>query len=154
MKITITSSTGHGVSRLAAFDAALSAANLERFNLIAMSSIIPAHVDVRVAERYDGPGELGDRMYVVQSVKYAVEPGRLAVAALGWLHEPGRGGFFIENNGEDPAEIRQSLSASLDEMNTRRGIEAEPKFALAEVEAGDRPACAIVIAAYQPEGWE
>ena len=118
MDITIVSSAGHGVSRLAAFDAALSAASLERFNLIAMSSIIPAGAELRVAERYDGPGALGDRLYVVQSVKYATEPGQLAVAALAWLHEPGQGGIFIENNGEDPAQIRQSLSASLSEMNT------------------------------------
>jgi len=38
-------------------------------------------------------------------------------------------------------------------MNTRRGIRADQQFALAEVEAVDRPACAVVIAAYQPEGW-
>ncbi len=92
-------------------------------------------------------------MYVVQSVKYAGEPGQLAVAALGWLSEPGRGGIFIENNGEDPARIREQLSAALEEMNGRRNLKAEPQFALAEVAADHRHACAVVIAAYQPESW-
>jgi Pyruvoyl-dependent arginine decarboxylase (PvlArgDC) len=68
--IRLTSGFGTGPTRLAAFDAALREAGIANFNLILLSSVIPAGselVDAGAAAEPRSPpiGDWGDRLYIV-----------------------------------------------------------------------------------------
>lgn len=142
--IRIVWGTATGPTELSAYDAALAEAGVHDYNLVKLSSVIPADHDLEVVGTAPDLGPVGDELHVVESAK-TVERGETAAAGVGWaLSESGRG-IFYEVSGGDPdavaAEIREGLAAGrelrdwtfVDEDVVVRSIEADAPHASAVV---------------------
>ena len=65
MKIYISKGVGSGNNTLSAFDSALKAANIHNYNLIKLSSVIPAESEVVLKKWPNSPMEHGNKLFVV-----------------------------------------------------------------------------------------
>ena len=106
--------TGTGPTEMAAYDAALAVANVHNYNLINVSSIVPANATVEAPGSAPDLGRAGNRLTVVQANATVAGPGTVS-AALGWATGPGPG-LFYEAAGETDAstvegEVREGLDA-------------------------------------------
>lgn len=158
--IPITSAVGEGPTPVAAFDAALRAAGIANLNLIRLSSVIPpgSTIEVRLDEARSPVGESagwGDRHYVVYADARADVPGEIAAACVGWVQEPETGaGLFVEIDGNDEAQVRSQVEASLDAMVTARKLRTDsPTLLSRSIRCVDQPVCALVVASFTSEGW-
>ena len=107
---------GHatGPTEMAAYDAALADAGVENYNLVPVSSVIPAGATVEVVGTAPELGDVGDRLTVVQARATSTDPGHVT-AGLGWVESP-EGGLFYEAAGAtDEADVEERV---------RRGLEA------------------------------
>lgn len=85
-----------GPTEMASYDAALAEAGVENYNLVSVSSVIPAGVPVEAVGTAPDLGPAGERLTVVEARATAAGPGSVA-AGLGWVESvDGAGG-----NGED-----------------------------------------------------
>lgn len=156
MQIHVTTGTGEGPTPLAAFDAALINAGVANYNLIYLSSVIPAESVVQ-RTRYVAPAdEYGYRLYIVMARHDEQQKGKSAWAGLGWTQDIDSGrGLFVEIHGSDRAQLEGDIQATLESMIASRpfpygSIESE----IVGIECCDKPVCALVTAVYQSEGWE
>lgn len=108
--------TATGPTALAAYDAALAEAGVENYNLVTVSSIVPAEAAVEPVGTAPDLGPAGNRLTVVESsVTVGGEGGTGGVgsAGLAWATGPGPG-LFYEVAGEfDEAECSRRLTAGL-----------------------------------------
>ncbi|MFT4889429.1 MAG: arginine decarboxylase [Halobacteriales archaeon] len=148
--IRVVRGTGGGPTEIAAYDAALAAANVHDYNLVPISSVIPAGAEVRAVGEAPDLGRVGDRLTVVQA--HATGRGDDPVTAgLGWAQASDGRGLFYEAAGDTgPATIRdrieRGLSAGVDLRDwTTDGTEI--RIATAEAESGEHVA-AVVLAVY------
>lgn len=106
--------TATGPTALASYDAALAAAGVHNYNLVTLSSIIPAGPAIEVVGSAPDLGPPGAALEVVQSAVTAA-PGERGAAGIGWARSEGGPGIFYEVEGTDPdavrAEIREGLAA-------------------------------------------
>jgi len=109
--------TATGPTALASYDAALAEAGVHNYNLVTLSSVIPAGPDIEAVGTAPNLGPPGERLHVVQSAATAA-PGERAAAGIGWARTADGPGIFYEVDGTDPdevrAEIREGLSAGRD----------------------------------------
>lgn len=165
LRITVVSAVGCGQTGLSAFDAALWRCGVHLYNLLPLSSVIPPASVVDVRDRFDAPpDEYGHKLYVVRAEARSAEPGAVIAAGLGWLQGDDGRGVFVEHATQarhgDRAEIECALAAeitaSLHDLATRRQFAFLPERAghrIAVTRVEQQPACAIVVAVYQGEGW-
>jgi arginine decarboxylase len=155
--ITVTDGIGTGRTPLSAFDAALAAAGVANFNLVQLSSVIPADATVLVGRPDRGwAGSWGDRLYCVYAYRTAVEPAEQAWAGIGWVvAADGSGrGLFVEHADTSEDAVRTSIEASLaDLVATRGGGFGEPQVRVRGTACVSGPATAVVIASYRADGW-
>jgi arginine decarboxylase len=114
--------TGAGPTEIAAYDAALEAANVHNYNLVAVSSVIPAGAEVAAVGEAPDLGPVGERVTVVEASTVGSvagtgddEPAETTVSAgLGWSQAPDGRGLFYEAAGEiDATEIRDRIERGL-----------------------------------------
>ena len=103
---------GHATAptALSSFDAALAEANVHNYNLITLSSVIPAEPPVERVGTAPDLGPAGQGLTVVQSHE-TVEPGseNPAVAGLGWLRSESGRGIFYEVAGTNRADVETAI---------------------------------------------
>ncbi len=105
-----------GPTAMSSYDSALAAAGVENYNLVSVSSVIPAGVDVEVVGTAPDLGPAGDRLTVVEARATTAQPGRVS-AALAWSQSTDGGpGLFYETAGEMDSEdverrVREGLRA-------------------------------------------
>ncbi len=136
---------------MSAYDAALADANVHNYNLVPVSSVVPADADVELVGTAPDLGPAGQRLTVVEAA--AVTDGPEAVSAgLGWTTGPGPG-LFYEASGGDPESVRATVAAGLDAGRDLREWTFEDEHV--EVRTADPPAdgsgdyaAAVVVAAY------
>ena len=141
--------TGRGPTETAAYDAALASANVHNYNLVSVSSIVPADGTVTRVETAPDLGPAGNRLTVVQAESTIAGPG-VTAAALAWTEGDGPGLFYESAGPSDPASV---------EKRVREGIEAgralrdwpvdgvKTQTASTEAESGEY-ASAVVLAVY------
>ncbi|MBS3761097.1 pyruvoyl-dependent arginine decarboxylase [Halodesulfurarchaeum sp.] len=141
--------TGRGPTETAAYDAALAAANVHNYNLVTVSSVIPADSTVTQVGTAPDLGPIGQRLTVVQGKATVAGPG-VASAGLAWTTGEGPG-LFYESSGPSDAKTV--------EMRATEGIEAglalrdwstdsiETETASTEAASGEY-ASAVVLAVY------
>lgn len=150
--IRVVSGTGTGPTELAAYDAALVDAGVGGYNLVRLSSVIPAGAQVRVLEAAPDLGPTGGRLSVVEAGVAA--PDRVG-ATLSWARAgDGRGIFYetaatgdgaLERAREEAAE-GVAAGVALREWSP---VERERATATANPgEGSDEFAGAVVVAAY------
>ena len=140
--------TATGPTELAAYDAALAAAGVHNYNLVTLSSVIPAGPELEVVGTAPDLGPPGEGLDVVQSAATAA-PGERAAAGIGWARSEDGPGIFYEVDGTDPdtvrAEIREGLAAGRD---LRDWTFVEEAVQVRAVAPEERPATAVVLATY------
>lgn len=155
--IRLSSGTGTGPTRLAAFDAALGAAGLADYNLLPLSSVIPTGTRVVVVDAADQvSGEHGDILYCVYATAAALQPGAEGWAGVAWaLRDDGSGaGLFVEHHADTEAALHASLGATLSAMITRRPDRyTETGRLVARATCTGEPGVAVVVATYRTVGW-
>ncbi|MXV64582.1 pyruvoyl-dependent arginine decarboxylase [Natronorubrum sp. JWXQ-INN-674] len=101
---------------MASYDAALAEAGVENYNLVSVSSVIPAGVDVEAVGTAPDLGPAGERLTVVEARATTAGPGQVS-AALAWSRsvEDGPGLFYevADETGPDDVErrVREGLAA-------------------------------------------
>lgn len=109
--------TATGPTAVAAYDAALAEAGAENYNLVTVSSILPAEATVEPVGTAPDLGPAGNRLTVVQAratVDASEGTADRATAGLAWTHGPGPGLFYEVAGGFDEGECRDRLVAGLD----------------------------------------
>lgn len=158
MTIQISAGTGHGPTKLSAFDAALHDAGVANYNLIQLSSIVPpdSKVVVNKGPITDKPGQWGDRLYVVKADMRVDTPNAEAWAGIGWVQDKKTGrGLFVEHEGASEKAVRRDIRQSLETLMARRRVNFGPiHMKVAGITCTKEPVCALVVAVYQAQGWQ
>ena len=158
-RLLIRVSTGSGAAptRLAAFDSALFAAGVAGFNLLRLSSVIPAHAVVREVPGPDQvQGAIGDVAYCVYADAYASMPGEQAWAGLAWAVDPDNAGagVFVEHTACSESVVRRDLEATIEAMSQIRDNRYQMAGQIvSSAICVDHPVCAVVVATYGTAGW-
>lgn len=103
-----------GPTTMSSYDAALAEAGVENYNLVSVSSVIPAGVDVEAVGTAPDLGPAGERLTVVEARATTAEPGRVS-AALAWSQSiDGGPGLFYETAGEmNSADVERRVREGL-----------------------------------------
>ncbi|MBI4295736.1 MAG: pyruvoyl-dependent arginine decarboxylase [Chloroflexi bacterium] len=153
MDIYVTSGTGVGPTRLAAFDAALFDAGISQYNLVRLTSAIPPDSRIIVKKLKPNPLEYGHRLYVVLAVAEEDQPGKSAYAGLGWRSADNQAGIFVEHHAEDRAELTHLIKSTLESVGKYRPLTLGIRQKMVGITCETGPVCAIVAAIYKSEGW-
>jgi arginine decarboxylase len=135
---------------MAAYDTALSAADAHDYNLVTVSSVVPADAGVEAVGTLPDLGPAGDRLTVVQS-RAARHPGADApgVAGLGWAVSADGPGVLYEASGGDRADVRAAIRDGLDhavDLRDWASVDSDAVIESVDPSAGAH-ACAVVLAA-------
>jgi len=146
--IRIVWGTASGPTELSAFDAALAEAGVHNYNLVTLSSVIPADPEIEVVGTAPDLGPVGDELHVVESSATAA-PGETAAAGVGWARSASGRGIFYEVDGTDPDDVRAEIEAGLAAGKELRDWEfVDEDVVVRSVEADAEHASAVVCAAY------
>jgi len=106
--------TGTGPTATSSYDAALAAANVHNYNLMTVSSVVPADTPIEVVGTAPDLGPAGNRLTVVQG-RQTVPPdrGQPPVVGLGWARDRSGRGIFYEASGTDRESVRATVEAGL-----------------------------------------
>jgi arginine decarboxylase len=155
--IRVSAGSGGAPTRLAAFDSALLAAGVAGFNLVRLSSVIPAHAVVREVRGADQiRGAIGDVAYCVYAEAYASMPGEHAWAGLAWAVDPNNSGagVFVEHSACSETVLRRDLHLTMEAMSHIRGTGYQMAGqTVSSAVCVDHPVCAVVVASYGTAGW-
>ena len=146
--IHVAGGAGTGPTEKAAYDAALADANLHNYNLIPVSSVVPAEAEVVTVESAPDLGPAGNRLNVVQANASAVGPETIA-AGVGWTTGPGPG-LFYEADAESKADVAERLERGLAagrELRDWTFDHEETRVETTEAAPGEHT-CVVVLAAY------
>ena len=138
-------------TKMSSYDAALAQAGIENYNLVSVSSVIPADVDVEAVGTAPDLGPAGERLTVVEARATTAEEGSVS-AGLGWMEsvDDGPGLFYEVSDGTDQEDV---------ESRVREGLEAgaalrdwnfdEPRVQVEQADAEPGTyTTAVVLAAY------
>jgi arginine decarboxylase len=101
-----------GPTPTASYDAALSAANVHNFNLVTVSSVIPADAHLEAVGTAPDLGAVGDALTVVQG-RATRDPGDGGAAGIGWVRSESGRGIFYEAAGDDEETVRERIRDGL-----------------------------------------
>lgn len=158
MKIRVSTGTGTGPTKLAAFDAALMQSGIANYNLIRLSSVIPPGSKIfnMKGPITKEPGKWGDRLYVVMADMRVDTPNAEAWAGIGWVQDKKTGqGLFVEHEGRSKATVKRDIEQSLESLMAVRNVDFGPvRMKIAGRVCTHEPVCALAIAVYSAETWE
>ncbi|MFB6118804.1 pyruvoyl-dependent arginine decarboxylase [Halosegnis sp.] len=139
--------TGAAPTAMAAYDAALADAGVADYNLVTVSSVVPAGASVEPVGTAPELGAVGDRLTVVQA-RAATRPGDEQPACAGLAWAVGReGGLFYEASGTNPADVRATVQDGLAAGERLRDWPIErrnDRVAVAEADSTDHRAAAVL----------
>lgn len=157
LTITVTTGVGVGPTKLAAFDTALLDAGVANFNLIHLSSVIPARSRIVAAQGPQAPpGSWGDRLYVVLADERVESHHEEAWAGVGWVQESNTGrGLFVEHHGHSEGQVVADIAASLSTLSANRPQLAfgKAQHVVTGVTCTDQPVCSVAMAVFGHEPW-
>ncbi|MEJ7582977.1 MAG: pyruvoyl-dependent arginine decarboxylase [Acidimicrobiales bacterium] len=158
LHISVTSGVATGSTKLAAFDAALRQASVGNFNLIRLSSVVPAGavVSQKPPLQADPHGSWGDRLYVVLAECRVDAVHQEAWAGIGWVQDNTTGrGLLVEHEGHSRAQVEADINSSLDDLVAGRPglIVGEKHWLIDGGTCVDDPLCALVVAAFEGDPW-
>jgi arginine decarboxylase len=158
--------SGTGPTETAAYDAALAEAGVHDYNLVTVSSVVPADPPVEAAGTAPDLGPVGEGLTVVQA-RASVPPADVdaaagegvtadddgrepAVAAVGWARSADGPGIFYEAGGRDPERVRETVAAGLRHGCSLREWEPVDREIILRTAdpTPDRHTCVVVCAVY------
>lgn len=156
LKIHITHGEGEGKTDISAFDAALIKAGIANYNLIYLSSVVPAGSKRVKIRKFKTPEkEYGNKLYIVMARSDQDIFGREAWAGLGWIQDKEGRGLFVEHKAENEAAVIRLIKSSLEDMRKSRKYNyGKINHVTAGIKCKNKPVCALVVAVYQSEDWK
>ncbi|MDH5019223.1 pyruvoyl-dependent arginine decarboxylase [Halobacterium rubrum] len=149
-RIRVAWGTGAAPTEMAAYDAALADANLHNYNLVGVSSVIPADAGVDAVGTAPDLGPAGNKLTVVEAHANTAGPGHTS-AALAWAERGDDPGLFYEAAGEtSDDDVESRVTAGIEAGLDLRGWDADDpavRSVTVEAEPGEH-AAAVVVAAY------
>lgn len=149
--IRIVWGTAGGPTAIASYDAALAAANVHNYNLVSVSSVVPADATIEVVGDAPALGSAGERLTVVEG-RATVAPGEAetAAACLGWSRESEGPGIFYESAGTDPEAVRDRVDRGLEAGQELRSwaFDDEGKQIVTAEADSETYTTAVVLAVY------
>ena len=149
--IRVAAGTATGPTAVSAYDAALADAGVHNYNLLTLSSVVPAGAEIATVEEAPDLGPAGGKLHAVRA-RATVEGTGRATAALGWTRDGETGpGVFYEAGGEfDRREARRRIRRGLERAREIRSWDLDGSTVeTASVRTdGDSFATAVVVAAY------
>jgi arginine decarboxylase len=140
---------GSGPTAMASYDAALADAGVHNYNLVSVSSMIPAGASVEPVGTAGDLGAVGGELTVVSARATAADPGHVS-AGLAWATSP-EGGVFYEAAGRtDAADVEERVRRGVDAGVDRREWSFDDphvRVQSAEVEPGTHTT-AVVLGVY------
>ena len=135
-------------TEMASYDAALAAANIHNYNLVPVSSVIPAHARVEAVGAAPDLGPAGNRLTVVEARATTGEAGTVS-AGLGWTTGDGPG-LFYEASGTDPDAVEDAVRTGLDAGRDLRewSFDDEEVVVTTADADGDGYTTTVAVAAY------
>ncbi|APX98061.1 pyruvoyl-dependent arginine decarboxylase [Natronorubrum daqingense] len=136
---------------MSSYDAALADAGVENYNLVSVSSVIPADTHVEAVGTAPDLGPAGERLTVVEARATVTGPGR-ASAALAWSQSVENGpGLFYETSGETDSEdverrVLEGLAAG-QELRDWEFADAQVATESIQAKSGEHTT-ALVLAVY------
>ena len=151
MDIEIVWGAGEGATTLSAFDRALSAGGIHNYNLVRLSSVIPAGASLALSGTHDRQWAVGEMVAVVLAESRSSVRGETVVAGLGWATAE-EGGVFFEGSGESPANVERMITRGVETAKQTRDSWAwhdgvETKIVEHRV---DRAGAVVVSAVHRP----
>ncbi|WP_459191206.1 pyruvoyl-dependent arginine decarboxylase [Halosimplex sp. J119] len=141
-----------GPTAMSSFDTALAEAGVHNYNLVTLSSVIPANARLESVGTAPDLGPAGEALYAVVGRETLI-PGAdgEACAGLGWVRSESDRGLFYEASGTDADAVADAVESGL-----RRGMELrewtfheEPEVVVESVPSDpEEHATAVVVAAY------
>ncbi|MCW4033108.1 MAG: pyruvoyl-dependent arginine decarboxylase [Candidatus Bathyarchaeota archaeon] len=151
MEVKILSSKAEGKTLTSAFDLALAKVELQNYNLIKISSIIPKDAKVIQAEKYENPDKkVGDILHVVISEKSSNKKEQKITCGLGWILADEGGVFYEESLLDSSREIvEKKLLKGLEDAKKIRNWRwiGEPRMNIEE-HMVEKNGCVFVVAVY------
>jgi arginine decarboxylase len=141
--------TASGPTRMSSYDAALAEANVHNYNLVSVSSVIPADTPIETVGTAPDLGPAGNRLTVVEARATRAGPGHVS-AGLGWTESDGAGLFYEAAGDTDATEIEERVRAGLDAGRDLRDWDfdgEETKVVTTDAESGTY-VTALVLAVY------
>jgi len=141
--------TASGPTRMSSYDAALADANVHNYNLVAVSSVVPADATVEAVGTAPDLGPAGERLTVVEARATRAGPGHVT-AGLGWSTGDGPGLFYEAAGETDEAEIDERVRAGLAAGRDLRDwdfADEETRTVTTDADSGTY-ATAVVLAVY------
>lgn len=139
--------TASGPTATASYDAALAAAGVHDYNLVTVSSVVPAGVPLEVVGTAPDLGPVGNRLTVVRA-RATVEAGT-ACAGIGWARAGDGPGIFYEASGTDRTAVRETVETGLEAGRNLRDWTATDVGGKYVETAADGPyTTAVVLAVY------
>ena len=137
-------------TKMSSYDAALAQAGIENYNLVSVSSIIPAGVDVEAVGTAPDLGPAGERLTVVEA-RATTNDGSVN-AGLGWMEsvDDGPGLFYEVSDGTDPEDVESRVLEGLEagaELRDWNFDEPRVQVEHTDAEPGTYTT-AVVLAAY------
>lgn len=117
--IEVVGGAGEAGSELGAFDAALGAAGLGDYNLVTLSSVIPAGATVEPRAAHGGGFDVGAVVAVVLAADTSAEAGTDLSAGLGWALAD-EGGVFMEATAPSRDACEAELTDRLEDVRANR----------------------------------
>ncbi|MBI2798565.1 pyruvoyl-dependent arginine decarboxylase [Candidatus Saccharibacteria bacterium] len=157
MDIHVVKASASGPTPLAAFDTALQEAGAANYNLIYLSSIIPAGSKIIQSKPKPENGKFGHKLYCVIAQKRETIPNKQAWAGIGWvLDKKTKQGMFVEHTGSSEDEVQKDIYKTLTDMMKRRPDHSwHPiKLSVSGTICEHKPVCSLVIAVYQSRSWD
>jgi arginine decarboxylase len=153
--LLITSRAGEARTELAVLDAALLSAGVGNFNLIRLSSVIPAGSTI-VEKRPELPAsEWGYRLYVVRAETGTSQVGAEAWAGIGWTRTQRPDvDYSWSMKGGSGRVVESLIQNSLASMRaSREDTFGSVQMVTRGVRCNDQPVCAAVPAVYASVPW-
>lgn len=116
-RVEIAWGTGEGRTELGALDAAFAAAGVGGYNLVRLSSVLPAGAAVDLVGTHERRHPVGQPVAAV--VADAAAPDGTVSAGLGWSTAD-EGGVFMEEHAADAEDCQARLVAGLRDARERR----------------------------------
>ena len=152
--IRIVWGTGEGPTEMASYDAALADAGVENYNLVSVSSIVPAGAEIDPVGTAPELGPAGNRLTVVEG-RATVAPTSAAdptvSAGLGWVRSEDDPGLFYEAAGRaSPDDISRRVVDGLEAgQELRNWAFGEPEYQIVSADADpDAYVTVVVLATY------
>lgn len=148
-RVRVVWGTGSGPTAIASYDAALAAANVHEYNLLTVSSIVPAGASVDAVGTAPDLGPAGNRLMAVEARTTSAGPERVA-AGLGWATGEGAGIVYEASDATDEESVRAELAAGLEAGKALRDYTFDDQsFEIVSEDGGEgRYTTALVLAVY------